>query len=200
MAKPRQIHNGPDTPEGPWLWAAETRGEGEELGTGGEGVEGKERATEDNPPSSPPEQPSGKGTATRPERERRRRQKRRRRKRTKRRKMRGPGTETPTGSPGRGRSHGGGSHPPIGKRGPPGFHPRTCAPVVAGSLWRLPASQQKVAPRRGNRGQRCMAALMAPSCCSVRELVRHNLWSGGAPLHGYLGRGMAGVSCTELEL
>ena len=35
----------------------------------------------------------------------------------------------------------GGRTPPRGKRGPPGIHPITCAPVVAGSLWILPSPQ-----------------------------------------------------------
>ena len=37
VAKPRQIHNGTDIPKGPGEGAAETGGEGEETGTGGEG-------------------------------------------------------------------------------------------------------------------------------------------------------------------
>ena len=50
MAKPRKLHNGPDKPEGPGDGEAETGGEGEETVTGGEGVEGKERASDDTPP------------------------------------------------------------------------------------------------------------------------------------------------------
>ena len=45
-----------------------------------------------------------------------------------------------------------------------------------------------------------MAALLVPACFSVSELLCHALRSGGAPLHGYLGRGMAGGSQKEFEL
>ena len=95
---------------------------------------------------------------------------------------------------------GGGVPPPGGKRGPPGIHPRTCAPVVARSLWRLPASQRRVAPGRGNRGRRFMAELLAPARCSVSKLVCHALWRGRAPLHVNLGCGMVGGTQEDLEL
>ena len=36
--------------------------------------------------------------------------------------------------------------------------------------------------------------------CTISELVRHALWSGGAPLHSNFGGGMAGGSQQELEL
>ena len=120
--------------------------------------------------------------------------------RKKRRKRIEAGTERPHGGP-RSRSLAWGGTPrPRGKRGSPGIHVITCAPIVAESLWRPPASQRRVAPGRGNSGQRCMAASLAPARCSFSKLVRHALRSGGLPLHGYLGRGMAGGSCTELEL
>ena len=111
------------------------------------------------------------------------------------------GTERPHGG-GRSRSlaWGGTPPPPRGKRVPPGIHPRTCAPVIAGSLWRLPASKRRVAPERGNRIRRCMAASLAPACCTISEMVRHALWSGGAPLHSDPGGGMAGGGLTEVEL
>ena len=109
-------------------------------------------------------------------------------------------TERPHGGPGQGHLRGGGRYPPRGKCGSPGIPPRTCAPVVAGSLWRLPASQQWVAPGRGNIRRRCMAASLAPDCCTISELVRHALWSGGASLHGNLGSEMEGGFLTELEL
>ena len=95
---------------------------------------------------------------------------------------------------------GGDMPPPRGKRRPPRIHPRTCAPVVAGILWRLPASQQRVAPGRVNCGRSFMAASLAPSCCSVSKLVLHTLWSGRAPLHRNLGIRMTGGSWQELEL
>ena len=69
----------------------------------------------------------------------------------------------------------------------------TCASFVAGSLWRLPASQQRVAPSRGNSRQRCMAVSLVPACCPVSELVRHALWRNRAPLHGNIGGRMAGA-------
>ena len=57
------------------------------------------------------------------------------------------------------------------------------------------------------RGQNCREAVpycskgrVVPACCSVSKLVCHALWSGGAPLHGNLGCGMAGGSRQELEL
>ena len=64
----------------------------------------------------------------------------------------GQGRRHPTGGPNRGHLCGGGSHPPRGKNGPPRIHPRTCTPAVAGSLWRLPTSQRRVATGRGNSG------------------------------------------------
>ena len=94
----------------------------------------------------------------------------------------------------------GGHHPPRGKHGTPSIHPRTCAPVVAGSLWRLPAPQRRGAPGWGNCRQRCMAASLAKACCAISNLVRHALWIGGAPLHGNLGFVMAGGSQQDLEL
>ena len=42
------------------------------------------------------------------------------------------------GGTSRGYPHGGGVPLPGGKRGPPGLYPGPCAPVVAGSLRRLP--------------------------------------------------------------
>ena len=95
---------------------------------------------------------------------------------------------------------GGEATPPRGTRGPPEIPSRMCAPVIAERLWRLPASQGRFAPGRENSRQRCMEASLAPACCSVSDLVRHALWSGGAPLHGNLGRGMARGARTELEL
>ena len=45
----------------------------------------------------------------------------------------------------------GGKRAPLyGKRGPPRITPRTCTPIVAGSPWRLPASQRRVAHGPGN--------------------------------------------------
>ena len=108
--------------------------------------------------------------------------------------------ETPRGAPVEFTCVGGDTTPPRRKRGPPGIPPRTCAPVVAGSLWRLPASQRQVAPGRGNSRRRYMAASLAPACCEISNLVYHALWSVGAPLHGDLGSGMAGGYLTELEL
>ena len=35
-----------------------------------------------------------------------------------------------------------------------------------------------------------MAALLAPALCAISELVRHALWSGGAPLRGNPGYGV----------
>ena len=70
MAKPRQIHNRPNIPEGPGDGVAETRGEREETGTRGGGGEGKESATNDAPPS-PAEEPADKERAMRQEKERR---------------------------------------------------------------------------------------------------------------------------------
>ena len=136
-----------------------------------------------------------------PERGRRCRRQRRWQRRPRRRKRIEEGTEIP---------HGGGlvevtrvggdTTPPRGKRGPPRITPRTCAPVVSGSLWRLTASQRRVAPGQGNSRRCCVAASLAPSRCPVSELVRHALWSGGAPLHSNLVSQMVGVSLTELEL
>ena len=59
----------------------------------------------------------------------------------------------PMGGPSRGQMRGGDATPPEKKRIPPGIHRRTCAPVVVGSLWRLPASQRRVAPRRGDKNR-----------------------------------------------
>ena len=104
------------------------------------------------------------------------------------------------GGSGRGDLPGGGRHPHRGKLRPPGIPPRTCAPVVAGSLWRRPASQRQVAPGRGNSRHRCMTASLTPACCLVSELLHHAIWSSGALLHGNLGHGMAGGARMELEL
>ena len=186
MAKPRQLHNGPDIPKGPGDRAAETGGEGEETGKGWEGGEGKESTT-NGTPQPPAEEQADTGKAVRQERERRRRHRRK-----KRRKREETGTERTHGGTGRGHTRGGGCHPYRGKRGPPGIPPRTCTPVVAGSLWRLPESQKRVAPGQGNSGRRCMPASLPPPCCSVRELVRHALRIYWAPIYGYLGRGMEG--------
>ena len=197
MAKPQHYHNGPDIPKGPRDKAEETRGEEEDTGTGGKGREGKESAAHGTPPS-PAEQTADKGTAIRPERERRRRQRRRRQRRRKSMKRREEGIER---HPGGARSRSlalGETPPPRGKRGPPGIPPRTCAPVVAGSIWGLPTSQRRVTPGWGNHRRRCMAALLAPPCCSVSELVCQALRSSGAPLHGYFGRGQRrGVSWSS---
>ena len=38
-----------------------------------------------------------------------------------------------------------------------------------------------------------MAALLAPACCAISELVRHALWSDGAPLHKILAAEWLGV-------
>ena len=45
--------------------------------------------------------------------------------------------------------------------------PRTCKPVVVGSLWILPAPQRQVAPRRGSRGRRHLAELLAPASITI---------------------------------
>ena len=71
-AKPRQIHNGPDIPEGTGDGAAETEGEGEETRTGREGGEGKEITNDDTPPS-PEEELADIGRAMWQEKERRKR-------------------------------------------------------------------------------------------------------------------------------
>ena len=113
---------------------------------------------------------------------------------------RGGGRREPKGGLSRGLMRGGGCHHPRGKRGPPGIPHRTCVPVVAGSLWRLPAPQRWVAPGRGNSRQRCMEVSLAPARCAISELARHALWSGGAPIHENTGRGMGGGSRQELEL
>ena len=74
MAKPQKSkYNGPNIPEGKGERADETGGEGEETGKGGKGGEGKERAKDDNPPSSPTYQPDRQGVANQTERESRRR-------------------------------------------------------------------------------------------------------------------------------
>ena len=108
--------------------------------------------------------------------------------------------ETPRGAPGEVTRVGGDGTPPRGKRGPPGIHPRTCAPVVAESLWRLTASQRRVAPGWGNWRRRCMEASLAPDRCAISEMVRLALWSDGAPLHFDPSVTMAGGNLTELEL
>ena len=49
--------------------------------------------------------------------------------------------DTPRGAPVDFTRMGEARHPPRGKHRPQGTRPRKCAPVVAGSLWRLPVSQ-----------------------------------------------------------
>ena len=60
--------------------------------------------------------------------------------------------DTPRGGPVEVTHMGGDATPPRVKRVPPEIQPRTCAPVVVGSLWRLPTSQRRVAPGRRNSG------------------------------------------------
>ena len=45
-----------------------------------------------------------------------------------------------------------------------------------------------------------MAVSLAPALCAISELVRHALWSGGAPLHGDPHGGVERSYITELEL
>ena len=78
--------------------------------------------------------------------------------------------ETPRGLPLEVTRVGGNVPPPRGKRRPPGIPPRMCAPVVAGSLCRLPISQRRGKPGRRNNGRRFMATLLALTCCSVSKL------------------------------
>ena len=189
MSKPRLFHNRPDQYEGPGDGSDKDDEEREGKGKVGEGGEGKETATHDTPPPQGRQPTEGGASGKRGGGGIRARRDGRgaegggigRRKRPR----------DPTGTPGRGQSRGEGRHPSRGKCGSPRNHPRMCVPVVAGSLWRLPAPQRRVATGRGNSIHRCMAALLAPACCTISELVRHALWSGGAPLHGNFGGGMA---------
>ena len=80
----------------------------------------------------------------------------------------------------------------------PGIQPRTYTPIVAGSLWRLPASQRRVVPGRGNHRQRFVAASLARARYSVSKLVCHALRRSWAPLHGKLGSRLAGGSRKEM--
>ena len=67
--------------------------------------------------------------------------------------------QIPKGAPVEAIRGGGLNRPPVGKRGPPILYRRPCAPVVGvgwgvgggGGLWRLPTSQQWVAPGQGSR-------------------------------------------------
>ena len=108
--------------------------------------------------------------------------------------------DTPRGGGGRGHSRVGGQAPPRGKRGPLGTHPRTWAPAVAGSLWRLPVSQRQVAPGQGNCGWRFMAVSLVLTRCSVSKLVCHALWNSRATLCRNLGCVMTRGPWQELEL
>ena len=114
----------------------------EERKTGGDGGEGKERATY-NTPAPPAEPAAGRKRANRPEgrniwlKTEERIQSRILRVQ----KLEEEGTERPHRGPQLRSLAWGGMSPTRGKIGPPGVHPRTCAPVVAGSIWRLPASK-----------------------------------------------------------
>ena len=46
----------------------------------------------------------------------------------------------------------------------------------------------------GSRGRRHMSALLAPARRTIGDLVCHTLRRSGAPLHGYIGSGMVGVT------
>ena len=189
MAKPWQHHNGPNIYEGSGNEASEAGGEGEAVDTEKEGIGGTQGDETKDPP------PRRRADRQKESHEAREEGKRRRQNMTRRgKRWKGTGTERPHGGTGRVHMHGGRRAPPRGKRGPPGITPRTCAPVVAGSIWRLPASQQWVAPGRENCGQRCMAASLAPACSSVSKLVCYALRNSGAPFYGNLGRGMTGGS------
>ena len=159
VAKLRQHLNGPEVSEGPGDGAAEEGGEGaaEAEGEGGGGKKGDE-AKDLLPPA---EEPTNQRRAMRPDRAEKRWRRMRKSRDTRR---GGKRRSDPTGGTGQGNLRGGGRAPPRGKLRPPGIHPRKCAPVVTGSLWRLPASQRRGAPGQGNHGQICMAALLAPAC------------------------------------
>ena len=196
MANPRILRNRPN-PEGKGKGTTRTaewrQAEGEaEKGEGGRGRRG--RPTTHLPP--PAESTAGTGQAIQPVR----REQSSRRSGSPREAKRRRRTERPQGGPQSRSDAWGGCHPPKGKRRPPGIHPRTCAPVVAGILWKLPASQRWVAPGQGNCRRRCMAVSLAPARCAISKLVCHTLWSGGAPLHGNPCSRMARGAQQELEL
>ena len=82
----------------------------------------------------------------------------------------------------------------------PGFHPERAHLLLQKVYGDFPHHIYRGAPRKGNRKRHDMAASLTPACCSVSNMVLHALRSGGAPLHGNLGRGMTGGSRQELEL
>ena len=62
----------------------------------------------------------------------------------------------------------GGGSPHGGGSGPAGFYPDQGAPVVAGSLWRLPSPQRQDAPDRGSPGKYHMEKSLEEASCTIR--------------------------------
>ena len=134
MAKPRHpAYNRPDTPEGPGEGRVEAGvvmadAEAEKRG-------GKQGGDAAGPP--PIEVETSNRSTMRPQGVGQRRRQKRKRRTTRKR----TGMEIPQGGHKQGLSGwGGGVSPPGGKRVTTLLYPRTCAPVVTGSLCRLPVS------------------------------------------------------------
>ena len=108
-------------------------------------------------------------------------------------------TEIPQGGPQSRSNAGGGAIPPEENADLLGFTPERVHMLLQGFYGDFPHHND------GSHLDGVIADDAAWQCCwrrlaAISELVCHTFWSGGAPLHGDIGGGMAGGSQQELEL